>query len=251
MKKILLMTALCLLSISMSAQSKKIITGAVIDKNGNPLPNALVEATGGAENVTTDADGTFRIEVSIWLKSLTAKYAGLKDKTIKLKNDKPVIFEMSRKNGWGFLNIAYSANFGNETSEFNRVGLMGGYLGNWGGYAKAMIAVDTEDFIPSGTIGVIKRIANPAYIYFGAGYSPVFYVYDYYYPTSQYNYLTGQYTYGSRYEGSYFSKYDGAMFDTGVILKFKRFDINAGYSASTNFDGTANHSVQVSFGYCF
>lgn len=244
MKKILLMTTLCLLSIGMSAQSKKIITGAVIDKNGNPLPNALVEATGGAENVTTDADGTFRIEVSIWLKSLTAKYAGLKDKTIKLKNDKPVIFEMSRKNGWGFLNIAYSANFGNEeTKEFNRVGLMGGYLGNWGGYAKVMIAVDTEIFMPSSTIGVIKRIVNPAYIYFGAGYSPVFYLYDYYYFAGSIN--------APAYGGKYFSDYNGVMFDTGVILKFKRFDINAGYSASTNFDGTANHSVQVSFGYCF
>lgn len=224
MKKILLMTALCLLSIGMSAQSKKIVTGAVIDKNGNPLPNALVEATGGAENVTTDADGTFRIEVSIWLKSLTAKYAGLRDKTIKLKNDKPVIFEMSRKNGWGFLNIAYSANFGNAT--FNRVGLMGGYLGNWGGYAKAMIAVDTDYLIPSGTIGVIKRIANPAYIYFGTGYSPVFY-------------------------NNGWSYSHGAMFDTGVILRFKKFDINAGYSASTEFDSYANHSVQVSLGYCF
>ncbi|WP_417471148.1 carboxypeptidase-like regulatory domain-containing protein, partial [Leyella stercorea] len=41
------------------AQSTRIIKGAVVDKNGNPLPGATVEATNGAESTTVDADGTF------------------------------------------------------------------------------------------------------------------------------------------------------------------------------------------------
>ncbi len=86
---------LCFCALSLSAQSTRVITGAVIDKNGNPLPNALVEATGGAESVITDADGTFSIEVPATLKSLTAKYSGFKEKKIKLKEANQVIFELS------------------------------------------------------------------------------------------------------------------------------------------------------------
>ena len=67
------------------AQSTKEVKGVVIDKNGNPLPGAKVQATGGAETAVTDADGTFNIEVSRWLKSLTATYPGMISKKAKLK----------------------------------------------------------------------------------------------------------------------------------------------------------------------
>lgn len=210
------------------AQNTKVITGAVIDKNGNPLPNALVEATDGAESVTTDADGSFRIEVPIWLKSLTAKYAGLPDKEIKIKNKSQLVFEMKKTSFW-FLDVAYSANFC-EGNYFSRVGLMGGYLSNsnWGGYAKVLFPIGLGDFLPSVTLGVIRQVAQPVYMYLGAGYSPT---YDYYWYSWNYR--------------------DGAMFDIGAIFKVKNFNIGIGYSISTDFYSSTNHSAQVSVGYCF
>lgn len=228
MKKLLLLMTFVICVLSVNAQNTKVITGAVIDKNGNPLPNALVEATGGAENVTTDADGTFRIEVPIWLKSLTAKYAGCRDKKIKIKDKSRLIFDMKPKGEecW-FLDAVYSANFSSDY--FTRIGLMGGYLGNWGGYAKVLMPLETEDAIPSVTVGVIKQVAQPVYLYFGAGYSPVF------------EYI----------RWGYWNYYDGAMFDIGAIIRIKKFNVGIGYSFSTSFENVNNSSVQISVGYCF
>lgn len=234
--------ALAICALGANAQNTKVITGAVIDKNGNPLPNALVEATGGAESVTTDADGSFRIEVPIWLKSLTAKYAGLKDNRIKINNRSQLIFEMKPQTGSWFLDAAYSVNFGDVT--FSRAGLMGGYLGNWGGYAKVMMPFggDLGEVVPSVTIGAIKQIAKPAYLYLGAGYSPVFGIYY----SGYSNYYNGTYNYYS------YSDYEGgAMFEAGAIFKFNKINFSIGYAFSTSFDSYTNHSLQFSVGYCF
>lgn len=222
--------AIAVCALGAVAQNTKVVTGAVIDKNGNPLPNALVEATGGAESVTTDADGSFRIEVPIWLKSLTARYAGLKDKKMKVLNRSHVIFELKPKTGSWFLDAAYSVNFGDVT--FHRAGLMGGYLGNWGGYAKVMMAFggDVEPDTPTVTAGVIKQVSKPVYLYLGAGYTPV----------------CGD-------DGSYKWTDDeaGGMFEAGAIFKFNKVNFSVGYAYSSSFCCYDNHSVQVSVGYCF
>lgn len=222
--------AICALGVN--AQNTRVITGAVIDRNGNPLPNALVEATGGAESATTDADGSFRIEVPIWLKSMTAKYAGLNDKKIKFNHNNQIIFEMKPKTGFWFLDAAYAINFGDFT--FSRAGLMGGYLGNWGGYARVMLPFGghIDDNIPSATAGVTKQVAKPVFLYLGAGYAPVF----------------GEYWYGwSGYEYK-----DGAMFEAGAIFKYNKVNFSVGYSFSSSFSGAyTNHSAQLSVGYCF
>lgn len=230
MKKLLLLMTVALSALSMSAQTTKVITGAVIDKNGNPIPNALVEATGGAESVTTGADGTFRIEVPFWLKSLTAKYAGLQDKKIKIGGNPQIIFELKPKTGSWFIDAVGSANFGDFT--FGRAGLMGGYLDNWGGYAKVLLPFGGgTDVMPSATVGVIKQVSRPLYLYLGVGYTPVFYE-RYYYNTPDY--------------------YDGVMIDIGTIYRIKKINIGLGYSISTDdFVDLFNHSIQASVGYCF
>ena len=229
MKKLLLLMTLVICALGVNAQNTRVITGAVIDKNGKPLPNALVEATGGAESVSTDADGTFSIEVPIWLKSLTAKYAGLKDKKIKIQDKSNVLFEMkpSIKGSW-FLDAAYSLNIDDDGGIFNRLGLMGGFLGNWGTYAKVLIPVAADDGVPSVTGGIIKQVANPLYLYLGAGYSRVL-GWDYYYDELYHK--------------------DGAMIDVGAIYKFN--NLNAGLGYSISFNGWVNKSIQVSIGYCF
>lgn len=228
--------AICALGIN--AQSTKVITGAVIDKNGNPLPNALVEATGGAESVTTDADGSFRIEVPFWLKSLTAKYAGLKDKKIKLNHSNQIIFEMKpEKKGSWFLDAAYAIAFmaGGET--FYRAGLMGGYLGKWGGYARVMcnFGHDTKK-APSATAGVIKQVAKPVYLYLGAGYANVY----------------GESYFSGSFSSYYFDDYEpGGMFEAGAIFNFNKVNFSVGYGYSSSFCCHENHSAQLSVGYCF
>ena len=100
----------CLGSIGAIAQSTtKVVTGAVIDKNGNPLPGAIVEATGGAESTVVDADGTFSIEVPIWLKSLTTRYAGMKSKKKNL-NGRDMIFLLRPDTDSWFINLETSVN---------------------------------------------------------------------------------------------------------------------------------------------
>lgn len=105
MKKFIFAIIMAVAAFGIQAQdtekTTKTVTGAVVDDNGNPMPGALVEATGGAESVTTDADGTFTLEVPVWLKSLTATYPGLKPRKVKLHNkfnyDEKVLFEMKKK----------------------------------------------------------------------------------------------------------------------------------------------------------
>jgi len=235
MKRLLILMTLVISALGANAQNTKVITGAVIDKNGNPIPNALVEATGGAESVTTDADGSFRIEVPIWLKSLTAKYAGFKDKKIKLKDKDQIVFEMKPNKGSWFLDAVYSISF--DDAFYSNVGLMGGFLGNWGGYAKVLVPFgknDVDTTIPSFTVGAIKQVAKPVYLYLGAGYAPVY----------------GKIDCGN-YHHNHKDNESGGMFEAGVMFKFNKVNFSAGYSFSSSFNSYTNHSVQLSVGYCF
>ncbi len=228
MKKLFLLMTLVICALGLNAQNTKVITGAVIDKYGNPLPNALVEATGGAESVTTDADGSFRIEVPIWLKSLTAKYAGVNDKTIKLNHRNQVIFEMKPKTGSWFLDLAYTATF--TPDYYTGLGLMGGYLGNWGGYAKILMAIGAQSAFHSMTVGVIKQVSKPIYLYLGAGFGEVEHRWKH---NNHYDYWDGA----------------GGVIDVGALYKINKINFGIGYSIAIG-DYT-NHSLQLSVGYCF
>lgn len=147
----------------------RVITGAVIDKNGNPLPGAIVSATGGAETVTADADGSFTIEVPLWLKSLTASYPGLGEKRMKTTAINQMIFTLkSRNRTHGFINLvgqmrtAVGSDY--KIPKQGEFGVMGGAYRSWGGYLKVVIRCvgrDADGYfspLPTTTIGVIKRI---------------------------------------------------------------------------------------------
>ena len=175
MKKSVLMVLLCCLaSVSVMAQSTKEIKGAVIDKNGNPLPGAVVEATGGAESATVDADGTFSMEVPVWLKKVTARYAGMESKTKKIKNG-DILFELSpKKNKW-FVSLVGS--FDLNSTEMGRIGVMAGYVRSWGGYVKVAPTIYGDGIeLPAITAGVVKSLSNTVNLYLGLGLMP--YEYD-------------------------------------------------------------------------
>ena len=238
---ILTLALICLGSMSALAQSTRVVKGAVVDKNGNPLPGAVVEATGGAESAVVDADGTYAIEVPIWLNSLTAKYAGMQTKKIKLDHDGDIIFRLRTQiadKGW-FVNVVGATSFFDayEASGFaGRLGLMGGYIGNWGGYVKVTPTFgDGTDAcgLPAATIGVIKRIVGPAHIYVGLGYAPV----------------SGD---DDDYNGYYYPDYEsGMMVDFGFMFKFNHIVANVGYSYSNSFCCNVNHDLHFGVGYCF
>lgn len=247
MKHFLLTLAfICLGSMSALAQSTKVVKGAVVDKNGNPLPGAIVEATGGAESATVDADGTYTIEVPIWLRSLTAKYAGMQAKKIKLDRGGDIIFRLrpqSDNKGW-FVNVVGATSFFDayETGgPGGRLGVMGGYIGKWGGYVKVTPSFGGESRacgLPAATAGVIKRIAGPVHLYAGLGFAPVFG------DDEDYSYSGWHYSDCPLYE-------NGMMVDFGFMLKFNKITANIGYSYSNSFCCNVNHDLHFGVGYCF
>ena len=243
MKKIFFMLALVLTSTAAMAQSTRIIKGAVVDKNGNPLPGATVEATNGAESTTVDADGTFSLEVSRWLNTATARYAGMRKKTLKVQ-DGDMVFRLSPKFGmdW-FLNVvagvvnmdsyAFNTDVPNPTYS---LGLMGGFLGkNWGGYTKLLwipnSSFASEPAVPTVTIGATKRVLSFMHAYAGVGYGKM-------------NGVDKEYN-------EYVSNNDAMAFDLGVIFRVKNhISTNVGISYVTDFD-EKNFYFSAGVGYVF
>lgn len=214
------------------SETTRTIHGAVIDKNGNPLPGAVVSATDGAETALVNADGTFELEIPMWLKSVTASYAGYRNKKMKPKFDQDMIFRLKKdKTKFGFINFFGGATFYESGESIGgAIGLMGGSLNNWGFYAKAGITI-SEEASNGGLVigGVTKRICKNVYGYLGVGYGSVLY-YDYY------------------------DVYHGMAFDLGVIFKIGRhFDVTVGYTQTTDFTDLygCNFIPNVSFGYVF
>ena len=240
MRKIFLMLALALASTAAMAQSTRIIKGAVVDKNGNPLPGATVEATNGAESTTVDADGTFSLEVSRWLNTATARYAGMRKKTLEVQ-DGDMVFRLSPnvQNCWfvnavGGLAILDSDDYYDFIDDYTyTIGVMGGYLGKWGGYAKLLWTPDSETAVPVVTIGVTKRVFPFMYAYTGAGYANV----TYKEPTGWSKYRT-------------FND-NAAAFDLGAIFLIgNHLTANVGMSLVSDFS-TNNYFFQAGIGYAF
>lgn len=225
--------AVCANAQNPSTGSQRIVHGFVIDKNGNPIPGAEVMSTGGGESTVTDADGSFSLQVSRFIKTLTATYTGMQSRKLKVKPDQQeLVFEMKPHNlrPW-FLNIYGSVGIEpNERQSFGESGLMFGRLGKWGYYAKA-----GADFYGGAdiTIGAINRLGKTSsYIYWGAGYGMVDYADSYY----------------------YWDEYDifpGMAVDLGFIFKTARhFNFTVGYTLKTDFEDS-NHCIQVGLGYVF
>ena len=213
------MAACLVCSLAAMAQTTKVVSGAVIDKHGNPLPGATVSVPNGAESAIVDADGTYTLEVPVWSSSLVATYAGMMDKKMKIAGSE-VIFRMKPaiESQW-FLNVVAEYNY--ESGPY--LGLMAGYLGKWGGYLKVAPYLDGYDYeyYPAVTAGVTKRFCRWLHMYAGIGAAPVSYWYDYDY-------------------------YEYAL-DLGFIIKpTKHFNIDLGLVMLYDIPG-----IHVGLGYSF
>lgn len=237
MKKMFFMIAALAMSIAASAQTTRVIKGAVIDKNGNPLPGATVTATGGSEVTTVDADGTFSMEVPVWLKSATAQYAGMANKKMKVGAG-DMIFRMRPKESQWFIIANYTRWLGYDRyggGDGNLGGLMAGRLGKWGWYGKFCLGEANakdyyyyydgstrHDFVGNASFGVTKRIINPLHAYIGFGG-------------------------GKGFTGS------GELIpELGMIYKIKNhFLINLTYQCLLDLDANTAHGISAGFGYAF
>lgn len=189
MKKLItLLSGITLFFSAAVAQNTKTYTGFVVDEVGNPVVGAEVMAPGGGVSTITDSDGSFTIEVPILLKKLTASYAGMGEKTVKLENASNIVFKMKNlKKMTGFVSVF--ANIGvdfekweekgysdSDTNFTYGAGIMGGQLGQiskWGWYIKGSTMLYGDDFNSyisgSLTAGAIRRLSQRSHLYFGAG----------------------------------------------------------------------------------
>lgn len=245
---------MALTAICVSAQvEQKSVRGVVIDTNGNPIAGAEVMATGGGSSAITDADGSFTLSVSPYLKTLTATYAGMVSKKMKVKFDKDMIFNLrSEWRSRGFISLIGNVNYNDYWSESSPitggVGLMGGLLGKWGVYGKAS---GTNIMEISVTAGIIKRIVRTAYFYFGVGYGSVpiqVYNWEYYDSYNVDNYGTSD----MRITSTWTETTPGFATDLGFIIRPARhFGVLVGFTAATNFDGPFRIGVDAGVVYIF
>ena len=86
MRKIKLLSLLCVLFLGASAQIKE-VTGKVTDsRDGLPLIGVTVKAKGAANSTVTKADGSFTLNVPTNTKALVVSYVGFKVQETTLDN---------------------------------------------------------------------------------------------------------------------------------------------------------------------
>lgn len=230
-----------------SAQSKTgTVNGAVVDPNGNPLPGAVVSATGGAETTIVESDGTFSLEVPVYLKSLTASYPGYKDNKKKTDFSKEMLFTLSPKTSQTFINLAMGYSFSYDDSS-PMVGLMIGKLATWGFYGKLLLPTSWKGMSTGNmladmhvTFGAIRKIVKNVYVYLGAGYTGIPY----------WDYNDWDYDWDDEAIEGY--SFAGMGLEGGFIFGIgKHFDITAGYTFGTDFDGWNTNTINISLGYKF
>lgn len=242
-------------------ETTKKIHGAVVDKNGNPLPGAVVSATEGAETTLVNADGTFELEIPVWLKSVSASYAGYNTKKLKPSFVSDMVFQLKKDNHrYGFLNaLGGVALYNGEAAP--SMGLMGGILGNVGFYAKIGFSINTlpsyigssgfeeyyfdaDEYGFTSIVGITKRLYKNLYAYLGVGYARVLndeYWVEYF-EINEHRY----YSYSKEYANN------GMAFDSGLLCMIGRhFNVTVGYTHTTDFEGYWNCIPNVSLGYVF
>ena len=66
----------------------RVITGLVLETNGEPIPGATIYAPQAAKGAISEVDGSFRIEVPVGEKTLSVRYVGMSTVVLNLKPDK-------------------------------------------------------------------------------------------------------------------------------------------------------------------
>lgn len=82
------MTALTMVASAQSGSERRVITGLVIEANGEPIPGATIYAPESSKGAISKVDGSFSIEVPLSEKTLSVTYVGMSTVVLNLKPDK-------------------------------------------------------------------------------------------------------------------------------------------------------------------
>ncbi|MDE6300282.1 MAG: carboxypeptidase-like regulatory domain-containing protein [Muribaculaceae bacterium] len=249
---VVLLSGISIFAQDVPLKATKIVTGTVLDKEGNPVGAAELSSRGWPEVKHASDDGSFSIEVPYWLETLTASSEGFKSSTVKLKDSQPVVITLKiKKKNLGFVDVLGGAVWPIKNEPAGVVtnggipqfGVMGGIYRTWGAYFKLVCATSgvkvpsgltdqsqKYDATPTVTIGVLRRISDNLNIFAGTGlavnYSSASSVNEYFKYDANKNLIgmvSSDFVYGA-------SKQALAMpIEAGVMWKFtKRFNAIAG-----------------------
>lgn len=248
--------------------AQDVVTGTVVDKDGNPLPGVKIEIPGTPEMVISDLDGTFSITRSdLSRKKLLATYAGMSPRKVKMKDG--MVIRMKEYNWWTkspdewnwFANAVFAVPNAPGNDFFNPAyGVMVGRVKKFGYYVKGVTntfgkdITDTGENGPNGFIdkqtttywsatgGAMLRLGCPIHLYLGVGYAEYT------------HWLKG--INGDWYK-NYGSSDNGLAVDLGFILRINRVNISLGITTTgefynfDNFSDDANVCGNFGIGYSF
>lgn len=261
MKKLLSILCLLLASVAYTF-AQNIVSGTVVDRDGNPVPGAKVEIVGSTESVITELDGTFRLDIRHPAKKVQVFYAGMQTKMQAIRPD--MIIKLSQSNWWNTKPEKYSwlinvqGAFPESGIKNPSFGLMVGRVKTLGWYIKGVYSPgkstdgdyvsypDDSDQISywttgkdkrsfyAATAGVLVRLNCPIHLYAGAGYAN---------RKVAWELADGTYAKNTDYS------YSGVAVDYGLMLRIGKFSVNGGVLMSLA-DG-CEFIGNVGIGVCF
>ena len=277
MKKLVILAALFLTGLAASAQS--VVSGTVVDKDGNPIANARVEMVGSTESCMTGLDGTFRMETPLGAKKVKVLYVGMLSKKQRVRPDMTVT--LHEENVWNrrpdkyrwFLSAQAATPSGDLVSNLANpsVGLMLGRVKHVGWYVKATGSKPlsaTEQFYSyrgstllealwttgkmescyySATGGVILRLGSPIHIYGGCGWGHREFAMEMnWHGKTEMVKIGVEDIFGT---GKSIRPYNTFVAEAGIMMRLGHFTLNAG--CSQTIDGYNYLVGNFGIGYCF
>lgn len=185
----------------------------------------------------------------------------------KAQNNIPDIYVQKVKGSW-FASGLYSINIANNGMTYSRLGAMGGFLYNWGAYAKFDFPL-TGSRTPNISGGMTKRLAtfrhqnlstpSTLHIYFGLGYGTILHGVDspehdhIYHPDGTTECLPD-----TERTTRYWDDCSGILAEVGLIYRYRHLNFILGTGITPDLAGAINGSgnspnfpIQFGFGYTF
>lgn len=241
-----------------STQAQNVLKGRVTDKDGNPIAGAKVENAKGSEQTTTDMNGQFALETQDPVQKVNVYYMGMQTARKKAKPD--MLVEMSSTSWWNEKPDKYQWFVGVQMAMPNAeeftpsFGLMVGRVKNFGWYARGVVSKivsadsytqnsshwttgETKSQYLAGFAGGVARLGCPIYAYLGVGAAS--------------RKVLWEYANGEEREHEA-DRYVGIGIDLGVMVRCKRFFVNAGGNMcaflTTEYDTSWEHTAVANVG---
>lgn len=243
-------------------KAQVVVTGTVVDRDGNPIPGARVEIVGSTESTITELDGTFSFTLSSPVKKVRVLYGGMQTKEAKIEPD--MVIKLSKTTWWNRKPEKYDwfVSVQGATPESGighpSFGLMIGRVKTLGWYVKGVyspsestegdyvsypVGSDKMSYWTTGndkrgfyaaTAGVLIRLQSPIHAYAGVGYAS---------RTVAWELADGTYFKNTEYS------YSGMTLDYGLMLRIGMVTLNGGVlmSVADGCNWIGNFGIGVAF----